>query len=211
MKRSLVWFDSALLILLLVLLFCSTVNALPIRYSVSGEAELGGTFSDSGLVELTGNMYIDDTPIVRSDGHWFTYTISSFDLSVGEFSFSGSSGSIESFYYGSSTTTFDPFGIQGEGDWTQWGSTSANPIFYFKDGTEYDTGPDPSDFYFTPYLITADRVLIDGVPNNMLITDLEISCSNPAPEPVPEPTTILLFGTGIVVLAGSRLRRKQNA
>ena len=59
----------------------------------------------------------------------------------------------------------------------------------------------------------SQSIQLDGSPlpagNKYYVDNISLS-HEPVYEPVPEPATILLFGTGIVCLAGSRLRRKNK-
>ena len=48
------------------------------------------------------------------------------------------------------------------------------------------------------------------LPGIINVTEASITFTDEAAAPVPEPTTMLLFGTGIAGLAGTRLRRKKK-
>jgi len=108
------------------------------------------------------------------------------------------------------TGTFD-----WNGAWFTSGRTSGSlNISGYNNGSEIYTGTiglaNPAPTWFSADWANVDKIIFHAISNldstRFLMDDFTIN--EPINNPVPEPTTMLLFGTGLIGLAGSRLRRK---
>lgn len=97
------------------------------------------------------------------------------------------------------------------------GYREAHPVGFLATGNGTDTGKTASVtgpfVASTPVVFSFSDQLIN-IGNSPMTIGLAASCANDAlfseVAPVPEPATMLLFGAGLIGLAGSRLRRKKN-
>lgn len=90
---------------------------------------------------------------------------------------------------------------------TYWVSFEIRPINYFDPYNGYMPADSPNPLGNEAFLATGNGSWIEYDPLNI---GVQILGDPIAPAPVPEPATMLLFGTGIVGLAGSRLKRKKK-
>ncbi len=108
--------------------------------------------------------------------------------------------------------------------WTWWeGSNQPHPYYDF-DGNMHDllmSGPEPSWTSFLGITWDADASMLSGGVS--IVTDIndnywksysstgdQIVGYQVGPNPVPEPATMLLFGSGIAGLIGTRMRKKKK-
>lgn len=136
-------------------------------------------------------------------------------------------------YFDAGTYDVIPIGVIDGGAynaWSAWGSStrwvnqyslSSDEFSAYTphDGTVYATSLLALDNAIsTSFTLTsggsvnffiADSLYSDNVGGISLNVELATPTGNPT-DPVPEPATMLLFGTGIAGLAGSRLRRKKK-
>jgi hypothetical protein len=59
-------------------------------------------------------------------------------------------------------------------------------------------------------LLTIGLLSPTGRESSFIIDNINFYSNNPSSEPVPEPATMLLFGTGLVGLVGNRIRREKK-
>jgi PEP-CTERM motif len=78
-----------------------------------------------------------------------------------------------------------------------------NDIKYFDITESFDFAISPTDVYMLT-LYSSNGGGDEGSTLTSLTANVNIQ------QPVPEPTTMLLFGTGVIGLVGSRLRRKKK-
>lgn len=101
----------------------------------------------------------------------------------------------------SGTETFE-----NSSSWSYYNNTEGE--FYIDSGTIL---PDPIDY--TKYFLDGEALHFYGTYTFMVDNDggpSSISFTPDAPAPVPEPSTMLLFGIGFAGLVGSKLRRKRK-
>ncbi len=70
--------------------------------------------------------------------------------------------------------------------------------------------PDFHSWYNPLYYATTPDSIYDGEQRTLFAQNAIDWTAGAAPAPVPEPATMLLFGTGLVGLAGSRIRKKKK-
>lgn len=196
-----------LLFLLFVIAPFSSCFAVPVMYTVNGQAWVG---YDTDQYDVSGQLYINDTVEFEDlgDSAVFKNTIPFFCISVGPYSFWGS-GVFNSHYYkgeedsSSFTCPHDGSMLVGEGDWTNWQFLDSGTNFYDENGEVYDKGDDYSDFLNAPYRIYSEFLCnLNYSGLDLVLTDFEISQGGRSANttPVPEPSTIMLFGLGIAAI-----------
>jgi len=94
------------------------------------------------------------------------------------------------------------YGLLNTGDF----DNLINSYTYYWSGTEYTNKSDAA-WLFGTYYGAQSFTGIDSYLYGLALTNAQVSDT----APVPEPVTILLFGTGLAGLAGSRIRRKKKA
>lgn len=175
-------------------------------FATSWEYNASGTVqgTNGNILDITGSMVISDElmwhsgqPIeeqFKTGPYQYNYLISDFSLSVGEYSFSGSSGTI--YFEGIPLIGDKMWWIEGSGDWEEWIGESFS--FYNSDGTAYDDSTNDYcnlapviQFSHLDYLFD-DQILSTSSPN----LDLKFYRSS---VPVPEPATCLLIVSGLFV------------
>ncbi len=206
-----------LLVIMMAFLSCNICFALPVKYTVSGNVYVYSSSSgdDDSTVSnysVSGEMFIDSIVlhnIIEESGNYnditFDYQITQFNINMGQYSFWGS-GNIHSYWYSSPEyqviNEFEQALFIGNGDWALWSSCTSAPEFYNSDGVLFNDLGYPSDYFHLPYKISIQdwRPNHDSGPS-LLFNSIEVTQHV---APVPEPTSLLLFGTGLVFLAGSR-------
>ena len=164
-------------------------------------ARMTGTGTISGLSSSNSHLlYFDDLFTSTLTGYVNEGVFSSSNLTIGssliDFSYTVSTGfnwpSVSSGIYSGTSNggNFTNGDLMSSGyvDWSLAG-VSTSPAFA--------AGGATGDIYWgtdTANNITGSWTMIDNTP----------------PTPTPEPATMLLFGTGLVGLVGSRLRRKKK-
>lgn len=197
-----------IMLLIFIIAPFSACFAVPVLYTVNGQAVVG-----DGVEEciVSGEMYIDDAVQFTDLGGSavFTYSIPTFSLSIGSYAFMGS-GAFYSHYYqsleanSSFTCPHDGSYLVGEGDWSNMYFLDYGTNFYFPDDTAFDKGTDFSDFLNVPYKIYSDFICStawsEGNSAPLALFNFEIT-QNANTAPVPEPSTFILFGLGIVAFS----------
>lgn len=85
----------------------------------------------------------------------------------------------------------------------------SNPIRLYDWGVPGGTIDDPYGIAANDYTITVLLSGLNSLPSNKPIENVNIEgCFDTAP--IPEPATMLLFGTGLAGLVGSRIRKKKK-
>jgi len=187
------------------------VFALPYYYSVSGTAVGIG---DNTICPITGYMYIDSEVTVSDNDSYFECHILKARLNFNDRFIEGAEGYWGSYWFGTYMEEVDTqLSIwDGSGDWiTLWLSGSiASTIFYYKNGIPYDTSS-KTDFYNLPFLITIGNTRVwsvDNYGNELLTFNAENITIYRTSDPVPEPTTLILLGVGLIGVLGFRNKQK---
>lgn len=185
----------------------SSSFAVPVMYTVSGQAWVG---DDSDEYTVSGEIYLNDTVEFEDygDSASFKNVVPFFSISVGPYNFWGS-GDFLSHYYAyegensSFTCPHDGSMLVGEGDWNNWQIIDYGTNFYYENGETYDKGEDYSDFLNVPYRIYSELLYnLDPTGLQVVLSNFEITQGTRSANttPVPEPSTIMIFGFGLAVL-----------
>jgi hypothetical protein len=158
------------------------LNSLTVVCSNTSKGGLGDPNSqENALIWLSGSdAYLDD-PAGLTTGFSFTYTAPYFGGSVGVYS-----------------------GVDGTGTLL---ATLALPTTA-SDCPGYDAGYCPFVPLGVTFAGTAESIDFGGTANYIVFDDVTLGSATPGPgSVVPEPSSLLLFGTGLLGIAGA-IRRK---
>lgn len=204
-------------------------NAYSIPFTVSGNAYIYDENFDATYVEVSGVIEIAETPgysfsgkhindITPADTGFFSYHFPTFEIKIGGESYAGDGGVGVYNYQTSATegmvTPFDCFSMVASDGSLSVSYTDGSRPFYHEDGTLYDQ-TNILEYKEIPYMILSDGFLMEnliyqGVEVLGYMESLTIKRSGwELPAPVPEPSSMILFGLGILGIAGVRMRKKK--
>lgn len=197
-----------------ILLLSPVAHAGTIQYTTSGSATINpsGSF-DSDPVPIAGTLVMHDDiseVITVADG-WEDYieeppghtaTFLGFYFNIGDqYTFLGTDASV---YYASGWDYFADF--SGAGDFSEWHIHRGEyAVGEFYTGPDYDAGVHTFAFPDTFTLYSGDSFWDSGFTGEGDLSYVSMTFTRGAP--VPEPATIILFGTGLIGIA--RAARKK--
>ena len=197
-----------ILAVLIVLSVCGVANAVPVYYTATGTFNYG-----SNTYNVSGNMMVENQLTYLSSGEpvpedlvpyggQFRYNIYSYFFQIGEYAVYGVDGSIFMDYmtsptYGSSVsdTAMSFSNAQSNGPWVGLYSI----LYSFIDIYENELPRDWASYSSLAPMIQTHLWGYDVNSNTIGHGDLNFR-QTPFPAPVPEPTTIILLGSGLLCL-----------
>lgn len=196
-----------IIVLSAIFLFFAKSNATPIVYSVEG---FGGGFLAHQMghaVQISGSMIIDDNAYYAGDPIW-GYRVESFSLYIeGGYTFHGT-GTASGFAIYGENYNENSWHLSGEGDWTHWIGDSIG-AFHHADLSLYGPADD--------FSILAPIIYMSNMSPSSALPEMNIFFDGTTPDsglwltresPIPEPSTLLLIGTGFVGIFGFRRKLK---
>jgi PEP-CTERM motif len=202
-------------VLFVCFLVPATGRAVPIYYAVNGSI----ADNQQDTLQIAGGLYIDDQlrswdggqAVTSGSPAQYQYSITGYSLQVGNYAFSGKSGSL---FMDSAIGDLMWFLNDGVGPWQEWGGE--NFYFFNADGSPAQVIDSSEHHYINSLSPLIELTGLLSNPNDpILLSDapgFNMWLTRKSSDPVPEPPIILLFGVGLLATLAYRTvhREKQS-